>query len=152
MSSNYLSDRSQLVQIGAHRSSIKPIRWGIPQGSVLGPTLHSIYTNELSDSIKDSANCTDNSHNNNEKLFGENCENCGLIMNYADDTTYGTRNRTRNENSQQIVANMEKLSNFITSNEMIINQDKSQLFECMTRPKRCRMDNNSPSIMTTNIN
>ena len=35
---DYLSDRSHYVAIGAHKSSIRNIQWGVPQGSVLGPT------------------------------------------------------------------------------------------------------------------
>ncbi len=42
-SSSYLQDRTCLVKIGNHVSSSASITWGVPQGSILGPTLFSLY-------------------------------------------------------------------------------------------------------------
>ena len=49
---SYLTDRKQLVKIGATSSQVKDLVYGVPQGSVLGPTLFSLYTRPLSTIIQ----------------------------------------------------------------------------------------------------
>ena len=49
--SSYLSDRTQCVVVDGVRSGDKILKYGVPQGSVLGPVLFTMYMRPLSNII-----------------------------------------------------------------------------------------------------
>jgi hypothetical protein len=49
---DFLSGRSQRVRVGKAFSSFNDVLSGIPQGSILGPTLFTIFINDISDDIQ----------------------------------------------------------------------------------------------------
>ena len=58
---SYLTGRSQYVEINAKKSRITTMESGVPQGSVLGPLVYTLYINELPNILKDKINCLDES-------------------------------------------------------------------------------------------
>ena len=51
---NYLSNRTQYTTINNQRSETRTIKYGVPQGCILGLLLFLIYLNEINRSIKNS--------------------------------------------------------------------------------------------------
>ena len=119
--SSFLSDRSIAVVVDGHCSSPKSINSGVPQGSVLSPTLFLIFINDL--------------------LSLTQCP----IHSYADDSTlhYST-SFTRRPNSQELTASRLDAAQRLTSDLSLIsdwgrrnlvsfNASKTQFLHLSTR-------------------
>lgn len=50
---SYLTNRSQSTKVVDQLSNSMPIEFGVPQGSVLAPTLFTVYINDIMDSVSD---------------------------------------------------------------------------------------------------
>ena len=125
--SSYLRGRSQYVIINTKKSVMTKVTSGVPQGSVLGPLMYTLYINKLSDVIKDPANCTDDSHEAHEELFGLNCTLCGEIPCYADDATIIYASNLRENNQVKMIKHLKDVSNFQSENLLAVNEDKTTI-------------------------
>lgn len=113
--SSFLCDRKQCVIVNNERSNIEPIIFGVPQGSVLGPLLFSIYVNDLPLYIK-----------------------CQSEM-FADDTSLLSDDSDANCLTTKLQDNIEKLIKWTHFNHMSLNAVKTKCMYICARQKRQKM-------------
>ena len=102
---SYLTDRFQSVQIDGSTSSARPLRFGVPQGSVLGPLLYLLYTAPLGDLIR--------------------CH--GMDFHMYDDMDDLTTTISRIESC------LMDITNWMTTNKLKLNTDKTELLILYSR-------------------
>ena len=92
---SYLTNRHQYVVVNGAESDILSVQVGIPQGSVLGPTLFTLFTNDLPSSV----------------ISGE-------TFMYADDTTVYCVGDNRDEAVSQLNRALAELYNWCLDNRL----------------------------------
>ena len=105
--SSYLNNRRQSVKIGDACSPLSDITYGVPQGSVLGPTLFALYTSPVS-AIADAHDV--------------------LQQQYADDTQLyiSISVKTITENTCRLESCLSDLHAWFSHNWLALNPSKSE--------------------------
>ena len=137
---SYLSDRRQCVSIDSSLSNMLHIETGVPQGSILGPILYILFTNELPDVVQEhhGAGGEDHAHepSNGESPFTLACAKCGSICCYADDTTYSASSKDPQELSDMLSSRYKLVSDFMLNNRLKLNDDKTHVMVMTTSQYR----------------
>ena len=112
----------------------------------MDPYFYAIFTNETSEVIK-TPGCGNVAHADRSKLFGNQCSDCGILTNYADDTTYAVANKDRIENQFRIRKNLDELQLFLSDNMLAINMTKTTILECMLQQKKAKTTGDPPTLL-----
>uniref|UniRef100_A0A9J8A9E6 Reverse transcriptase domain-containing protein n=1 Tax=Cyprinus carpio carpio TaxID=630221 RepID=A0A9J8A9E6_CYPCA len=104
---SYLSDRYHFVYLNGESSHLSPVKYGVPQGSVLGPLLFSIYMLPLGNIIKNyriSFHC------------------------YADDTQlYISTRPGETSKLSKLTECVKNVKDWMTNNFLLLNSDKTEI-------------------------
>ena len=101
---NYLFNRKQRVMVNNKYSNWDTVEYGVPQGSTLGPLLFIMYTNDLTDCIRNSQ-----------------------VMLYADDTVVYQSDSDISKNHRNIQGDLNRSYKWCTNNGLTINSRKTKV-------------------------
>ena len=99
---DYLTNRRQRVVVDGHVSSWSLVQQGVPQGSLLGPLLFSIYTNDM-----------------------PSCVSTSSINMYADDTALYASDSNAIVAAKRVTDDLSAIHSWCKDNHLLINQTKT---------------------------
>ena len=143
---SYLTYRSQSVYIEGNMSKLLSLEAGVPQGSILGPLFYTIFTNELPQVVH-GASCPLREVAGTD-IFTLQCQECGGLCCYADDSTYTVTGTTQEDLSDKLSNKYGIIADFLTANKLKVNDDKTHLLVMSTRQKRYHRDTSRVTINT----
>ena len=114
---SYLSDRFQAVSLDNELSSPLAVLSGVPQGSILGPVLFTLYINDL-----------------------PSCVDVCKVMMYADDTVIFFSAPLISEIELQLNLELINLSEWLSTNKLILNLKKTEFMVFGTHQRPCHQD------------
>lgn len=98
---SYLNDRQQCVAVDNKKSPLRPCSMGVPQGSILGPLLFTLYINDLPTVCK------------------------SKIIMYADDTVLYAHGKTAEEVAHKLTKEIKKVYLWLKNSCLTLNLDKT---------------------------
>ena len=114
---SYLTNRQQFVSINGFNSKKQIMKFGVPQGSVLGPLLFLIYINDLHKAIKFST-----------------------VHHFADDTNLLVTGKNLAVIQKQVNHDLKSLCTWLRANKISLNASKTELIIFRDPKKKLSQD------------
>ena len=99
-----MRDRNQFVTVNTKKSRTRMVKWGVPQGSKMGPLLFLIFVNDMMETVDHGS-----------------CEM------YADDSAITVMGNSTSEIQEKLEANAGKITQWLDDNYLMLAPEKSEL-------------------------
>lgn len=124
---SFLQGRTFHVDINGQRSRTVSIKYGVPQGAVLSPTLYNIYTADLPNNVNSS------------------------VAMFADDTAFMSTSRYFKSIEKDLILAFNKAKNYFTRWKVTLNASKTQCI-FFTRRRTKQIPTGPICLSNTNVN
>jgi len=125
---SYLSGRQQFVDVNGGHSSYGEVTCGVPQGSILGPLLFTIYVNDMIQSV-----------------------NCDLFL-YADDSALVVSGSDPREIEHRLSLELASLNVWLEENKLSLHLGKTESILFASKKRLGKIDEMSVSCNDVDIN
>ena len=115
---SYMSSRKQFVTVNTSRSKTRTVKWGVPQGSRLGPLFFLIFVNDMMNTVEHGS-----------------CEM------YADDSAITVMGDDTAELTRKLEANANKITQWLEKNYLMLAPEKSELMIVSNKQKANHLQN-----------
>ena len=110
---SFLEDRKQFTSVQGSKSAEKPIKYGVPQGSVLGPLLFILFINDLHKAVEFNS-----------------------INHFADDTNLLFIDKLLKKIDKYINRDLKLAADWIRENKLSLNTSKTEIVLFKPRNKK----------------
>ena len=144
---SYLTGRTQCVYIDGVLSSPLAVDIGVPQGSILGPLLYIIFTNDLPEIIH---HHEDSENREQWPPFNLPCLECGGICAFADDSTFSVSRVNPVDLNHAINVKYREIATYMAANRLSLNSEKTHLM-IMTSSRQHRINEDFGIVLNTDV-
>ena len=130
--SSYLSDRFQSVSIRSHCSDQHPLLYGVPQGSVLGPLLFTLYTTPLASLLE-----------NSQISFHLYADDTQLYISFSSDDC--------DDALATLSSALDRVHSWLHNNHLTLNPSKTEFLLFGTKQQRSKLSCNFISFSNTTV-
>ena len=124
-----------MVLVDGHLSESLPLEAGVPQGSILGPLLYVLFTNDLPDVLQSN--------------LLEAQENESIVC-YADDSTVSISHKDPNILNDLVDQSYYKVARYMADNKLKLNSSKTHLMILQTEQRHRRLIDQNIKLNTGN--
>ena len=125
---SYLCDRTQQCFVNGLLSDSSPISYGVPQGTILGPTLFLLYINDF-----------------------PNCIDFSRARLYADDTSLSFSDTEISSLNQQMKTDLQNITSWLHANKLTLNTLKSEFMLIGTRQRLSTLETTNFSLRVDGV-